>query len=115
MIGWNLVDTAKSHYSLLKDLITDFKTTTTSLDDHPMKLAVVTPYHKESAEILLRCHESILNQTISCTHILVSDGHPLPEVDRWEARHIKLPYAHGDYGDMAKSVGAMEALVSSGD
>lgn len=56
-----------------------------------------------------------MKQTVSCTHILVSDGHPNPEIDQWEARHIKLPYAHGDYGDMAKSVGAMEAYVQGYD
>lgn len=80
-----------------------------------MKIAVVTPYYKESPETLWRCHQSILKQTVPCTHILVSDGHPLPIVDQWEARHIKLPYAHGDYGDMAKSVGAMEAYVQNYD
>ena len=80
-----------------------------------LKLAVVTPYHKESPETLWRCHQSVLSQTVSCTHILVSDGHPLPIIDQWEARHIRLPYEHGDYGDMAKSVGAMEAYVQGFD
>lgn len=46
---------------------------------------------------------------------MVADGHPSPEVDQWEARHIQIPYAHGDYGDLAKSIGAMEALVEEFD
>lgn len=80
-----------------------------------MKIAVVTPYYQESSEVLLRCHRSVLGQTVSCTHILVSDGHANLDVDQWEARHIKLPYSHGDYGDLAKSMGAMEAYVQGYD
>lgn len=75
-----------------------------------MKVAVVTPYYKEPSEILLRCHDSILKQSVGCHHILVSDGHPKDEIDHWDATHIRLPKAHGDYGDTAKSIGAVEAI-----
>jgi len=56
------------------------------------------------------CHESVMKQSVDCTHIMVADGHPNPEVDRWAVRHIVLPYAHGDYGDTAKSIGAVDAI-----
>lgn len=80
-----------------------------------MKVAVVTPYYKESVDYLRQCHESVVNQTVDCTHIMVADGHPNPEVDRWACRHIPLPYSHGDYGDTAKSIGAVEAIGSGYD
>lgn len=74
-----------------------------------MLVAVVTPYFKESLEVLKRCHDSVKAQTHSnVIHILVSDGHPCPEVDDWDVVHIKLP-ACGDYGDTPRAVGGLIA------
>ncbi len=80
-----------------------------------MKVAVVTPYYKESIDYLRLCHESVVNQTVDCTHIMVADGHPNLEVERWAVRHIALPYSHGDFGDTAKAIGAVEAIGSGYD
>ena len=56
-----------------------------------MRIAVVTPYYKEPTDILRRCHDSVMAQTCPVTHIMVSDGHPNPEVDQWNAIHVRLP------------------------
>lgn len=80
-----------------------------------MKVAVVTPYYKESIDYLWQCHKSVVDQSMDCTHIMVADGHPNPEVERWAVRHISLPYSHGDYGDTAKSIGAVDAIGSGYD
>lgn len=75
-----------------------------------MKVAVITPYFKESTELLQRCHDSVMGQTIGeVTHIMVSDGFPNPVVDTWENTiHIKLPN-HADYGDTPRAVGGLTA------
>jgi glycosyltransferase involved in cell wall biosynthesis len=75
-----------------------------------MKVSVVTPYFKESLEVLKRCHDSVLAQTHSDTfHVMVSDGQPCPEIDKWErVVHIKVPH-HGDYGDTPRAIGSLVA------
>jgi hypothetical protein len=74
-----------------------------------MLVAVVTPYFKESTEILKRCHDSVKAQTHSdVLHIMVSDGHPNPEVDNWDVVHVKIP-ACGDYGDTPRAIAGLIA------
>lgn len=75
-----------------------------------MRVAVITPYFKESTELLQRCHDSVMAQTTGeVTHIMVSDGFPNPIVDTWENTiHIKLPN-HADYGDTPRAVGGLTA------
>jgi glycosyltransferase involved in cell wall biosynthesis len=77
-----------------------------------MRVAVVTPYWKESVEVLKRCHDSVLAQTHPDTiHVMVSDGLPSPEVDSWSrVHHIKVPH-HGDSGDTLRVIGALSASV----
>lgn len=75
-----------------------------------MKIAVVTPYYKEPEAELRQCHESVLAQTVDCTHFMVADGFPQAALDGWDVRHVKLPVAHGDAGDCARGVGAMAAI-----
>jgi glycosyltransferase involved in cell wall biosynthesis len=75
-----------------------------------MKIAVVTPYYKEPLDKLRRCHESVLAQVHPCTHIMIADGHPRPELADWSVDHIVLPFAHGDVGNTPRSIGAMSAL-----
>lgn len=78
-----------------------------------MKVAVVTPYYKESDAVLRRCIESVLAQTHQDTRLyLVSDGFPRPEVTSSYNKllSIELPVAHGDYGCTPRGVGAMCAL-----
>jgi glycosyltransferase involved in cell wall biosynthesis len=74
-----------------------------------MKVAVVTPYYRESLEVLRQCHDSVALQTHACTHILVADGFPRPEVDTWAAQHFRLPLAHADNGNTPRAFGALSA------
>lgn len=75
-----------------------------------MRIAVITPYFKETPEQLRACHESVLAQTHSdVTHFMIADGHPAPEIAQWKVRHLPLPWNHGDYGDTPRAVGAMSA------
>jgi hypothetical protein len=75
-----------------------------------VKVAVVTPYYREELETLRRCHESVLRQTYDCTHVLVADGHPRPEIAAWDAQHMALPVAHRDYGNTPRGLGGISAL-----
>lgn len=74
-----------------------------------MRVAVVTPYYKESPAILRRAHESVREQSWPCRHILVADGHPQADAEGWEADHLVLPRAHGDNGNTPRHRGAVLA------
>lgn len=75
-----------------------------------MKIAVVTPYYRENADILRQCHESVLAQTISCQHIMVADGHPADLFDASpRTDHVILPRANGDNGNTPRGIGSMLA------
>lgn len=75
-----------------------------------MKVAVISPYYKESTDILRRCHDSVLKQTYTCTHILVADGYANSEIDNWNADHIKLPKSHNDIGSTPRLIGSFHAI-----
>ncbi len=79
-----------------------------------MKVAVITPYHLESDEVLRQCHRSVLSQSLSvedsCTHIVVADGHPGKLFDNETARHITLPHCHNDNGNTPRSIGSLYAI-----
>jgi glycosyltransferase involved in cell wall biosynthesis len=79
------------------------------------KVAIVTPYYDDPVKWLERCHESVLAQSYPTTHILVADGKPNREVERWHARHIRLPHRHCDFGDTPRTVGAVDAIGSGYD
>ncbi len=82
----------------------------------PIKIAVITPYYKEIEAELRRCHESVINQTVECTHFMVADGFPQDVVDTWSnVRHIKVPVAHGDGGNCARAIGSMAAIAENYD
>jgi glycosyltransferase involved in cell wall biosynthesis len=75
-----------------------------------LRIAVVTPYYKETTAILRQCHDSVLNQTYPCQHILVSDGHPNGLFDNSEtALHITLPNASADNGNTPRAMGRIFA------
>lgn len=74
-----------------------------------MRVAVVTPYYMEPPAVLRQCHESVQRQRHPCRHYLVADGHPLPDIDGWQAEHLRLPRPHGDAGNVARCLGAMAA------
>jgi glycosyltransferase involved in cell wall biosynthesis len=75
------------------------------------RIAVVTPYYKESLDVLRQCHESVLAQEVDAEvrHMMVADGHAKPEIDRWLADHVVLPRAHGDNGNTPRGIGALLA------
>ncbi len=74
------------------------------------RVAVITPYHLEGLEVLEQCHRSVSSQTMRCLHVLVADGHPLPEIDSWEADHVVLPASHGDIGSTPRLIGSYHAI-----
>ncbi len=75
-----------------------------------MKVAIVTPYHVEPLDILKRAHDSVVAQTVSCTHYMVADGHARDEVDTWTVRHIRLPGEHGNNGNTPRAIGSLDAV-----
>lgn len=77
-----------------------------------MKIAVITPYYKESIEVLKKCHDSVVAQNADVDHFMVADGFPLAEIDQWKVRHVKLPNAHGDNGNTPRAIGGL--LAQSG-
>ena len=81
----------------------------------PMRIAVITPYYRETLEELRQCHDSVLGQTLACTHFMVADGHPRDEIDAWNVRHIRLPVAHGDGGNCARATGCLAAIAEDYD
>lgn len=74
-----------------------------------MKVAVVTPYCTEPPAVLRQCHDSVLRQRHAGRHYLIADGHPRPDVDAWNAEHLRLPRRHNDAGNVARCIGAMAA------
>ena len=81
------------------------------------RIFVVTPYYKESLEVLRRCHASVMTQQIEArlTHIMIADGHPHPEIDGWEVQHVKLPKAHGDNGNTPRAIGTVLAETNGAE
>src|SRR5688572_19646925 len=76
-----------------------------------MRIAVVTAYCHEPIDVILRCHKSVSDQDLPATHFLVSDGHPIEEIDSWNVVHVRLPFC-GDYGDTPRAVGAALAAAA---
>lgn len=78
-----------------------------------MKVAVVTPYYKESRGVLERCIRSVAAQSYPCTHYLVADGFPQDLLTDWpNIRHVSLPDSHRDCGNTPRAIGAICALNS---
>jgi len=81
-----------------------------------LQIAVVTPYCREPDDVLRMCLASVAGQTHpGCGHFLVADGFPNPLVSDWDVRHIVLPNAHADNGNLARAIGAMAAISESYD
>jgi hypothetical protein len=75
-----------------------------------LKVAVVTPYHKETEAVLMRCRDSVSRQTHPCMHIMVADGHARAMFDRIQGvLHITLPLENADYGNTPRAIGALLA------
>ncbi|MEX2297753.1 MAG: glycosyltransferase family A protein [Dongiaceae bacterium] len=78
-----------------------------------MKIAVVTPYYKEDPATLRRCIDSVAAQTVRADHFMVADGHPSAEVAALGGalRHVILPRAHADLGNVARAMGGLLAAA----
>ena len=73
------------------------------------KIAVITPYYQEPLAMLRHCHESVRGQGDNVTHFMIADGHAKPEIDEWQACHVRLPSSHGDNGNTPRGVGSLLA------
>ena len=71
--------------------------------------AIITPYYNESYEVLRRCINSVLDQTVAADHFMVADGFPQDWIDGAGVRHIRLDRGHADFGDTPRGIGAMIA------
>jgi cellulose synthase/poly-beta-1,6-N-acetylglucosamine synthase-like glycosyltransferase len=63
--------------------------------ENPLKkVSIVTAYAKESTNTLLKCINSVKNQSVECVHILVADGFPnasIAQLCNENLLHISLP------------------------
>jgi glycosyltransferase involved in cell wall biosynthesis len=71
---------------------------------------IITPYFKETPEVLKRCIDSVKHQSIEVDHFLVSDGYPQDWVDRAGVRHLRLGTVHKDWGNTPRGIGALLAI-----
>jgi hypothetical protein len=76
----------------------------------PFRVAVISPYYRETPVILRDCLDSVLTQTHPCTHFLVADGHPQDLSARKSVEHFILPRSHRDAGNTARAVGSLSAM-----
>lgn len=81
-----------------------------------MNVAVVVPFHREPAEWLRACFESVRAQTSPADLIAVGDGwQPLELLElasNFAHRLIALPRPHRDFGNAARAIGALEAVTA---
>jgi glycosyltransferase involved in cell wall biosynthesis len=79
------------------------------------RIAVVTPYYREPREMLWQCHRSVLDQGVGAAHFMIADGFALPEIDDWQAHHVRLPAAHSDNGNTPRGLGGLLAKAEGFD
>ena len=79
------------------------------------RYAVVTPYHRESRDMLRRCLDSVTRQTVAADHFVVADGFPQDWIDGEPVRHLRLDRAHGDNGNTPRGIGALLAAAERYD
>jgi glycosyltransferase involved in cell wall biosynthesis len=83
------------------------------------RVAIITPYYKETRLLLERCLKSVYAQTVEVDHFMVADGHPrdwLDDVLRvHRRRHIRLDREHDDAGNAARAIGALLAIAEGYD
>jgi len=82
-----------------------------------VKIAVITSTYNTPSAWLDQCHESVRNQTIPCTHILVNDAGERADVERHAdtAQIIHIPGPHGDGGNACRAMGGMLAICDGYD
>jgi hypothetical protein len=79
-------------------------------DGVPARYAIVTPYFRESRQILERCFHSVRRQTVKVDHIVVADGFAQQWIDDEPVRHFKLDRCHDDYGNTPRGLGMLLAI-----
>jgi glycosyltransferase involved in cell wall biosynthesis len=79
------------------------------------KIAVITPYYKESLDVLDKCHKSVSDQSLKADHFFIADGHPNTNLDQWNVKHIILPSAHADNGNTPRGIGSVLAASEGYD
>lgn len=88
-----------------------------------MRVAVVVPFHAERLEQLEQCISSVEGQSYQGTElVLVADGAKLELAhavgrmpSRARTRVLWLPTAHGDFGNTARAIGALDAIGAGVD
>jgi len=75
------------------------------------KIAIITPYYRESIEILRQCHESVLKQQgdFVAKHFMIADGYRREELDTWQCNHSILHQSHNDNGNTPRAIGCLLA------
>ena len=80
-----------------------------------MKVAVITPYYRESTKVLLRCLNSVKYQGYEVIrHICVADGEPADELLFAQKDHIVIPNS-ADVGTTPRNVGVLVAMAQGAD
>ena len=74
-----------------------------------MKIAIITPYFKESLDILEQCYNSVLAQQVNADHYFIADGFPRNEINSWKVKHIILEKSHDDNGNTPRRIGSKTA------
>lgn len=82
---------------------------------HGLRIAVVTPCFQEPLAVLRRCVESVSQQSVQCSHFLVSDGDARSEVAALPVQHIALATTHHDCGDTPRLIGSVSAIAQGYD
>ncbi len=82
-----------------------------------MRVAVVTSTFNTRTKWLDQCHESVIGQTVPCTHFIVNDGGDRQGVERHfeTAQILHIPGPHQDGGNAARAMGGMEAICDRYD
>lgn len=78
-----------------------------------MRVAVITPYFKESRAWIERCIQSVRKQSFACEHFLVADGHAQDWIEGEEVRHLRLDRSHADYGATRHSGPSLPSLKAT--
>ena len=80
-----------------------------------MKIAIITPYFKESLDILEQCYNSVLAQEVNTDHYFIADGFPRSEINSWKVKHIILEKSHNDNGNTPRGIGSSTARLLNYD
>jgi glycosyltransferase involved in cell wall biosynthesis len=75
-----------------------------------MRVAVITPYYKETEAQLIRCMRSVTAQTAPCDHFMVADGHPQDWIEGRVHTHLRLARSHADFGNTPRGLAAQLAI-----